>query len=119
MLFTIILPMATDPANQPVSYFAYSSVTEKGTVGAGREQHTITSAGVLSISGTAGTVGVSNQATPDGSVGGDANGGAIGTLLAPAATPDVPKDVFLVALSNAGCSSVLQARFYLACGEIV
>ncbi|OQV20922.1 hypothetical protein BV898_04997 [Hypsibius exemplaris] len=115
----IAVVQATDPANQPVSYFAYSSVTEKGTVGAGREQHTITSAGVLSISGTAGTVGVSNQATPDGSVGGDANGGAIGTLLAPAATPDVPKDVFLVALSNAGCSSVLQARFYLACGEIV
>jgi hypothetical protein len=99
---------ATDPEGGQVSYYAYSGKT----VDAAGELHTVTRDGVISISAIVPPAGVANPGV-------GANGGAAGATLPDVNAGTAPVDVFIVAVDAVGASSVLQARFFLACGEVV
>jgi hypothetical protein len=80
------------------------------------EVHRVTREGVISISSIARLYGIPNPANPNPS--GDHNSGTSAAAL-PDRTGTLPTDVFIVAVDSHGGSSVLQARFYFACGEII
>jgi hypothetical protein len=93
-----------------VSYYAYSGVPAAATLG---EIHTVTKEGVIAVSAVADPVG---KADSD-NVGGtnlDKAGTASNKI-----SPTLSKDVLIVAVDSLGGSSVLQARFYVACGEVL
>jgi len=110
------LVQANDAEGDDVTYFAYSGDMRVGgaaaaAMTAAAELHTVTNDGVIAISGVTEVVGVADPADPPA----DPNSGLITSSIAISTT--LPRDVFIVAVDSRGAQSVLQARFYLACGQ--
>ena len=111
---------ATDPEGDRVSYYAYSMDIQAAAAGVGREVHQVTQDGVVSVSVMALPTGKADGTASAPSAAGDPNGG--GSTADGAAGPAgqlLPKDIFIVAMDDKGAHSILQGRFYLACGEVV